>query len=54
MAPHPNRSPAKATNKDGSGKGSKEKEDNTVRTKTVLSSYLKNSEKVSVLFLLMY
>ena len=54
MSPHPNRSPGKATKKDGSGKGSKEKEDNTVRTKTVLSSYLKNSEKVSVLFLLMY
>ena len=54
MAPLRSRSPEKASNKDDSGKGTKEKEDNTIRTKAVLSSYLKTSKKVSVLLLLMY
>ena len=48
--PRIRRSPRKLGNKDEIEEGEEEEEDNTKRTKTVLSNYVKNIKKVGVYY----
>ena len=48
--PRMRRSPRKLGNKDEIETGEEEKEDNTKRTKTVMSNYVKNIKKVGVYY----